>query len=77
MVGPDGDVFMGVFANPNNASRGFLLHFSAGTLQTRKPPGGFGWDDTASIVPTNMLPGYSGSSPYRHLQQMQQQLRGR
>ncbi len=63
MVGPDGDVFMGVFANPNNASRGFLLHFSA-DLQTRKPPGGFGWDDTAAIVPTNMLPGYSGSSPY-------------
>ena len=63
MVSPDGDVFMGVYANPNNNSRGFLLHFSA-DLQTRKPPGGFGWDDTAAIVPTNMLPSYSGASPY-------------
>ncbi|MDB6064087.1 MAG: hypothetical protein JWR26_295 [Pedosphaera sp.] len=63
MVGPDGDVFMGVVDNPNNNWRGYLLHFSA-DLQTRKPPGGFGWDYTAGIVPSNMLPGYNGSSPY-------------
>ena len=61
MVGPDDDVFFGVLAN--NASRGFLLHFSA-DLQTKKLPGGFGWDYTAAIVPTNMLPSYNGPSSY-------------
>jgi hypothetical protein len=61
MVGPDGDVFFGVLAN--NGSVGFLLHFSA-DLQTKKLPGGFGWDYTAAIVPTNMVPSYSGPSSY-------------
>lgn len=61
MVAPDGDVFLGVLAN--NGSRGFLLHFSA-DLQTKKLPGGFGWDYTAAIVPTNMVPSYSGRSTY-------------
>ena len=27
-------------------------------------PGAFGWDDTASIVPTTMVPSYTGTSPY-------------
>jgi hypothetical protein len=63
MVAPDGDVFFGILANPNNGSRGFLLHFSA-DLQTQKPPGGFGWDYTAAIVPTNMVPSYTGPSTY-------------
>ena len=63
MVGPDGDVFFGVGGNPNNGSRGFLLHFNE-DLQTNKPPGGFGWDITPAIVPTNMLSGYSGPSSY-------------
>jgi hypothetical protein len=63
MVGPDDDVYMGVLSNPDNGSRGFLLHFSA-DLRTNKLPGAFGWDYTAAIVPTNMLPGYSGPSPY-------------
>lgn len=63
MVAPDGDVFFGILANPNNGSRGFLLHFSA-DLQTQKPPGGFGWDYTAAIVPTNMVPSYTGPSSY-------------
>ena len=63
MVAPDGDVFFGILANPNNGSRGFLLHFSA-DLQTEKPPGGFGWDYTAAIVPTNMVPSYTGPSSY-------------
>ena len=63
MVGPDGDVYFGVYGNPNNGSRGFLLHFSE-DLQTQKPPSGFGWDYTAAIVPTNMLSGYAGTSSY-------------
>jgi hypothetical protein len=63
MVAPDGDVYFGVFANPNNASRGFLLHFSA-DLQTNKIPSGFGWDFTPAIVPTNLAPSYTGTSPY-------------
>jgi hypothetical protein len=62
-VGPDGDVFFGVLSNPGNGSRGFLLHFSS-DLQTNKPPGGFGWDYTAAIVPTNMVPSYQGGAPY-------------
>ncbi len=62
-VGPDGDVYFGIYANPNNASRGFLLHFSS-DLQTEMPPSGFGWDNTVAIVPTNMVPSYHGNAPY-------------
>ena len=64
-VGPDGDVFYGVleasFGTHNG--RGWLLHFDA-TLAASRAPGGFGWDDTASIVPASMLPAYSGPSSY-------------
>jgi Bacterial Ig-like domain (group 3)/Right handed beta helix region len=63
MVAPDGSVFYGVFGNPYNGSRGFLLHFSA-DLATEYIPGAFGWDDTASIVPTSMVPSYHGTAPY-------------
>jgi Bacterial Ig-like domain (group 3) len=62
-VGPDGDVFFGVYGNPDNGSRGFLLHFT-GDLSVQKTPGGFGWDNTASIVPSTMVPSYAGTSPY-------------
>ncbi|WP_426194620.1 hypothetical protein [Massilia sp. DWR3-1-1] len=65
MVGPDGDVYFGVLepvTNLHNA-RGWLLHFDS-TLATSKTPGSFGWDDTPSVVPAAMVPGYSGSSPY-------------
>lgn len=62
-VAPDGDVFFGVLGNPGNGGRGFLLHFSS-DLKTQMPPSGFGWDYTPAIVPTNMLPGYTGSAPY-------------
>ncbi len=64
-VGPDGDVYYGQRENPNgfNHYRGWLLHFNR-TLTQTKIPGAFGWDDTASIIPTAMVPSYNGSSPY-------------
>jgi hypothetical protein len=63
-VGPDGDVYFGVLENPfNHHDRGWLLHFSGDLTQT-KIPGGFGWDDTASVVPATMVPSYTGSSTY-------------
>jgi hypothetical protein len=64
-VGPDGDVFIGVLeANPPSHNfRGWLLHFDA-TLAQAKTPGGFGWDNTASIVPREMVPQYAGTSGY-------------
>src|SRR6185503_4837445 len=63
MIAPDGDVYFGVLANPNNGSRGFLLRFSA-DLSVEKTPGGFGWDSTAAIVPASMAPWYADASPY-------------
>jgi hypothetical protein len=64
-VGPDGDVYYGVLENPfpANNDRGWLLHFNS-TLSQTKTPGAFGWDDTASIVPSSMVPSYHGSSSY-------------
>jgi hypothetical protein len=64
-VGPDGDVFFGVLETnyAQHNARGWLLHFDASLAQSRTP-GSFGWDDTASIVPALMVPGYSGSSKY-------------
>jgi len=63
MVAPDGDVYFGVFANPNNGSRGFLLRFT-GDLTVEKTPGAFGWDSTPAIVPASMVPSYTGPSGY-------------
>jgi hypothetical protein len=63
MVAPDGTVFYGIFGNPYNGSRGFMLHFSA-DLTTEYTPGAFGWDDTASIVPASMVPLYRGTSSF-------------
>jgi hypothetical protein len=64
-IGPDGDVYFGVLDNPlgSNHLRGWLLHFSS-DLGTLKAPGGFGWDDTPSIVPAFMVPSYQGTSTY-------------
>ena len=64
-VGPDGDVFIGVLeANPPSHNfRGWLLHFDA-ALSQPKTPGSFGWDNTASVVPREMVPQYGGASGY-------------
>jgi hypothetical protein len=64
-VGPDGDVYFGVLESTLGAhnARGWLLHFDA-TLATQSAPGGFGWDNTPSIVPAAMVPSYAGSSTY-------------
>ncbi len=64
-VGPDGDVYFGVLENPfpNHNDRGWLLHYNSDLSQT-KIPGSFGWDDTASIVPANLVASYKGSSQY-------------
>jgi hypothetical protein len=64
-IGPDGDVYFGVLENPfpSNHARGWLLHFDA-ALAPLGPPGAFGWDDTASIVPATLVPSYLGTSEY-------------
>ena len=64
-VGPDGDVYFGVLETVSGAhnGRGWLLHFDS-TLATSYTPGGFGWDDTASVVASSLVPSYAGSSPY-------------
>ncbi len=64
-VGPDGDVYFGVFENSWGANhyRGWLRHFDA-TLAQSKPAGAFGWDHTASIVPAALVASYHGVSPY-------------
>jgi len=65
-VGPDGDVYYGVLESPcctENHDRGWLLHFSDRLLAPRIP-GAFGYDTTASIVPSSMIASYSGPSSY-------------
>jgi hypothetical protein len=64
-VGPDGKVFYGVLETRfgTHNARGWLLHFNA-ALTAQGTPGGFGWDDTASIVPRAMVPSYTGTSAY-------------
>jgi len=65
MIGPDGDVFQGVLENtfPSNHDRGWLLHFNS-DLTVSKTPGSFGWDDTPSVVPANLVRSYGGSETY-------------
>ena len=63
MVAPDGRVYYGVFENPYISDRGWMLQFDA-NLAPSGPPGGFGWDDTPSIVPTSAVPSYVGGAPY-------------
>lgn len=65
MVGPDGDVYYGILSNPHllHNARGFTLHFDK-TLAIQHAPGSFGWDNTASVIPSSAVPGYVGSSRY-------------
>ncbi len=65
MVGPDGDVYFGVFENSWGANhfRGWLRHFDK-TLTQSKPAGAFGWDHTPSVVAASLVPSYQGSSSY-------------
>jgi hypothetical protein len=65
MVGPDGDVYFGVLESGfgSNHLRGWMLHFD-GALSQVKTPGAFGWDDTASVVPSSAVPSYTGTSQY-------------
>jgi hypothetical protein len=64
-IGPDGDVYYGVleYNDTSHNDRGWLLHFDS-TLVTQKIPGSFGWDNTVAIVPSTIVPSYSGSSSY-------------
>jgi uncharacterized repeat protein (TIGR01451 family) len=64
-VGPDGDIYYGVFEAPccANDDRGWLLHFDK-SLAISKTPGAFGWDTTTSVVPASLVASYSGTSAY-------------
>lgn len=69
MVAPDGHVFMGVFGSSWRESHGWMLQYDKDLNQLdasgkRYPVGGFGWDDTASIVPASAVPSYTGAASY-------------
>jgi hypothetical protein len=65
MVGPDGDVYFGVFEHSwgVNHYRGWLKHYDK-TLTQSKVSGAFGWDHTPSVVPAGLVESYHGSSKY-------------
>jgi len=69
MIGPDGHVFMGVFGNQWRESHGWMVQYD-GDLNAndasgkRFPTGAFGWDDTAVVVPSNIVPAYKGTAKY-------------
>ena len=60
-VGPDGHVYFGIL--PGYHFRGTLQHYSA-DLSQAFTPASFGWDETVSIVPAELVPAYTGSSDY-------------
>jgi hypothetical protein len=61
-IGPDGDVYFGIWSEDND-ERGWLLHFDS-SLSVAKIPGLFGWDVTDSIVNASLVPSYGGNSTY-------------
>lgn len=63
MAGPDGNVYYGAYAGSSNSYRGFLLQFTKDLLPSGAP-GPFGWDCTASVVPSSAVPSYTGTSSY-------------
>ncbi|MDB6007145.1 MAG: hypothetical protein JWR15_4132 [Prosthecobacter sp.] len=65
MVGPDGDVYFGVFEHSwgVNHYRGWLRHYDK-TLTQSKVSGAFGWDQTPSVVPASLVTAYHGTSKY-------------
>lgn len=65
LIAPDGSVFFGVLENSfaSNNDRGWMLHYS-GDLSQTFTPGQFGWDITASIVPSSVKPDGSSSRYY-------------
>ncbi|WP_395739576.1 hypothetical protein [Prosthecobacter sp.] len=65
MVGPDGDVYFGVFEHSwgVNHYRGWLRHYDK-TLTQAKASGAFGWDHTPSVVPASLVASYQGTSKY-------------
>ena len=65
MVGPDGDVYFGVLEQTccTHNDRGWMLHYDS-TLTQTKIPGSFGWDTTAAVVPSSLVPSYTGTSRY-------------
>ncbi len=65
MVGPDGDVYFGVFEHSwgVNHYRGWLRHYDK-TLTQSKTSGAFGWDQTPSVVPSSLVSAYHGTSKY-------------
>ncbi|WP_395749201.1 hypothetical protein [Prosthecobacter sp.] len=65
MVGPDGDVYFGVFEHSwgVNHYRGWLRHYDK-TLTQAKVSGAFGWDHTPSVVPASLVASYQGTSKY-------------
>ncbi|HTF90170.1 MAG TPA: hypothetical protein VK843_17275 [Planctomycetota bacterium] len=65
-VAPNGDVFYGVLENPfySNHLRGWMLHMDGALSAASFPPGAFGWDDTASIFSSSLVPQYTGGAQY-------------
>ena len=65
VVGPDGRVFFGVLEalfGTHNA-RGWLLQFDS-LLNSAGVPGSFGWDVVPTVIPSTMVPTYTGPSSY-------------
>jgi hypothetical protein len=64
-IAPDGHIYFGVLENLSSTGKGWLLSFNSDLTPSPTPyPGGFGWDDTVSIVPASMVPSYAGASSY-------------